>query len=87
MSAERLRCLRQTRDDKEAIYIRGELKYRALLLDFDRYAIAGVSGGKRYALPERMKNARFMRYTPDRLLDDLNLSNIKPLFSARKRSA
>lgn len=34
-----------------------------------------------------MKNARFMRYTPDRLLDDLNLSNIKPLFSARKRSA
>lgn len=87
VSAERLRCLRQTRDDKEAIYIRGELKYRALLLDFDRYAIAGVSGSKRYALPERMKNARFMRYTPDRLLDDLNLSNIKPLFSARKRSA
>ena len=87
VSAERLRCLRQTRADKEAVYIRGELKYRALLLDFDRYAIAGVSGSKRYALPERMMGAGFRRYTPDRLMDDLKLSVIKPLFSAMKRSA
>lgn len=87
VSAERLRCLRQTRRDKEAIYIRGELKYRALLLDFDEYAIAGVRGRRRWSLPERVKTAALSCYTPDRFLDDLREANIQPLFSAKKRSA
>ncbi|MGN1120206.1 MAG: type IV secretory system conjugative DNA transfer family protein, partial [Oscillospiraceae bacterium] len=85
ISADRLRGLKQSRDFKEGIFIRGSFKYHMMLPDFERYSFRGVMGLRAVSQPDRVGKVHLRCYTPQELIDNLDNKEIQVPFRAFRR--
>ena len=73
-----LRRLKKCREYKEAIYIRDDMVYKAVLPDISQYEHLRIYGtGEEYQIPVK-KRAAVAAYTPAKLIDDINSGRVEP---------
>jgi hypothetical protein len=88
VSIERLKSLRKERAFKEALYIRDDLKFRAVLPDIDQYGFLRQYEGLTISEDSRMKSHPAVEaYTPAMLLKDLTEAAIPVPFTAAPPTA
>lgn len=84
LPVEKLKKLEKTYAFKEAIYIRDDLFFKAILPDIDRYAYLEPYAAQGPCQLPKIERKEVKAYSPGKLIDDINNDRISPPFTYRE---